>query len=462
MPVARNGVSGLAKFDWRSFGTAMLTALVAAAAWPVPASAQNRAGDDEEPQGRVTTAVAPVEGRGFRIGASLHTLYDSNILRLGKGFNLQPGQSRSDFRITPQINAAAGIPIGRQQLFIGGDYGHDFYGKDTYLNRDRYSIGGGAIWRLGRACSGSVTGEYKRRQSLLSESSVRTDNTQEIQNYAAVGDCAPPIGIGFGGSATYGATNNQNVLRQSFDSRETGFDAHLNYGAPALGQFSLGGSYSRISYPSRSLFVSNPAGGFDSVGDHLNIFSGRVSYARAIGARLSVNASGSYIKVQPDPTDVVNFVMIPGFGNFPIPNARAGYSGPGFTLGVDYHPGVRLSANLNASRNVTSSPSVGAQFVIRDSVAAAIDYKLGPSLTTTLGGSYDRRQYKGSFATAEEPLARQKDSFTRVFGRVSYAPRPLYAIDLEVAHQNRSAVPSVYNFSSTSAAVTLRVKFGRG
>ena len=440
----------------------MFAALIAVAAWPVPASSQNRAGDDEGPQGRVTTAVSPVEGRGFRIGATMKTLYDSNILRLGNGIPLQPGYSRSDFRLTPQVSAAAGLPVGRQQLFVGGEYGRDFYVRNTQQNRNRYTIGGGAIWRLGRSCSGSVTAQFKHRQALLSEGSIRTDNTQEIQDYAAVGDCAPPIGIGFGGSATHNVTNNQNVLRGAFDSRDTAFDAHLNYGTPTLGQFSAGGSYSRISYPSRSLLVSNPAGGFDSVGDHLNIFSGRVSYARPIGPRLSVNASGSYIKVQPDPSTVVNLVTIPGIGTFPLASARAGYSGPGFTLGVDYHPGVRLNATLDASRNVTSSPTVGAQFIIRDSVAAAISYKLGPSLTTVLGGNYDRRQYRGSFATAEEPLARKSDSLKRVFGRISYEPRQLYAVDLEVAHQNRSSDPSIYNFSSTSAVVTLRVKFGRG
>lgn len=440
----------------------MFAAMVALAAYPATVAAQNRAGDDEGPQGRVTTAVAPVEGRGFRIGASMKTLYDSNILRLGDGVALQNGYSRSDFRLTPQLSAAAGLPVGRQQLFIGADIGRDFYARNTRLDRNRYSVGGGAIWRLGRSCSGSVTAQYRRRQSLLSEGSVRTDNSQEIQDYAAVGDCAPPIGLGFGGSATHSITNNQNILRTAFDSRDTGFDAHLNYGARALGQFSAGASYSRISYPSRTLSVAAPGGGFETVGDHLNIFSARGSYARAIGPRLSVNASGSYIKVKPDPTNVVNFITLPILGLQPIPNARAGYSGPGFTLGLDYHPGVRLSASLDASRNVTSSPNVGAQFIIRDSIAASVSYKLGPALSTVIGGNYDRRQYKGSFATVEEPLARLGDSIVRVFGRVTYQPRTLYAVDLEVAHQNRSSNPSIYNFSSTSAALTLRVKFGRG
>ncbi len=455
----QGGVAALARMVWRRFGTAACVAICATL--PLDAMAQGAAGDDYGPEGRTTTTVSPVEGRGFRIGASLKTLYDSNVLRLGNGLPLIAGYSRSDYRITPQISAAAGLPVGRQQLYIGADYGRDIYARNSQLDRDRYSIGGGAIWKLGRSCSGSVTAEYKRRQALLSEGSIRTDNTQAIQDYAAVGDCAPPIGLGFGGGVTRNVTDNQNVLRRAFDARDTSFDAHLNYGAPVLGQFSFGGTYSRISYPSRSLLVANSSGGFDTVGDHLNIFSARVGYTRPVGPRLSFNASGSYIKVKPDPTDTINLVTIPILGTIPISSPRAGYSGPGFTLGVDYHPGTRLSASLQASRNVTSSPTVGAQFVIRDSVAAAINYKVGPAITTTLGGSYDRRQYKGSFASTEEPLPRASDSISRVFGNISYAPRPLYAIDFEVAHQSRQSNPAIYNFSSTSAALTLRVKFGR-
>ena len=228
-----------------------------------------------------------------------------------------------------------------------------------------------------------------------------------------------------------------------------------------LGQFSAGGNFTRINYPRRLLVALD---GSQSQ-DKLNIYSGRVSYSKNFGPRLSVQASGSYIRVKPEPSEVLNTIIIQTpIGPLPItvPNARAGYSGPGFSLALGYNPSTRLSATLNASRDVTSSPNVGAQFVIRDSIGAAINYAVRPSIPTVIGVDWDHRQYRGSFATTEEPQPRTRDSVTRIYGRASYEPRPLYAVDFEVAHQFRSSNPSAYNFSSTSAAVTLRVKFGRG
>ncbi len=434
--------------------------LLAALGMAVPAGAQSTAGDDRP--ATTSNSVGGVQGRGFRITASLKTLYDGNILRLGNGLPLRPGYSRSDFRITPSVGAGYGLPVGRQQLFIDGDFGKDFYARNGRLNRTRYGIGGGVLWKLARSCSGSISGEYKQRQSLLSDSSVQIDNTQRLQDYYAGGDCAPPVGIGFGGSVRRGITDNVNPSRQVQDTREWNYDAHLNFGAPALGNFSLGGVFSHYDYPRRSLFVIGSGGLPTQVSDQLDIYQARLGYSRPIGTRFSVNGSASYVKVKPSPRDVLNLVQLPSGLVVLSPGARDTYSGPGFTLALSYRPSVRLNATLAASRNVSSSSNVGARFNIRDNVDGEITYKIGPAITTALGASFDRRQYKGGFATIEEPLPRVEDKITRAYARASYSPRDLYAVDFEVAHQWRASNPSIYNFDSTSAFVTLRVKFGRG
>lgn len=433
----------------------MRLALVASSMVGV-AHAQNVAGDDDIPG--AAGSVSPVSGRGYMIGASIRTLYDSNIRRLGDGFSAGSDRSRSDFRFTPQVTAAVGYPVGRQQLFVNGELGKDYYARNNFLDRTRYSVGGGLIWRLGRACAGSLTGDARRRQSLLSEDSGRGTNVQEIQSFGFTGDCAPPVGLGFGGGISQRNTDNKSIERRPLDARETTFDAHLNFGAAGLGVFSAGGSYSRFNYPNRDVFVALDDGSVGQVGDHLNSYSGRIGYARSLGARLSVNASVSYIKVQADPKNTLSVLVPPFF----VPNPRQGFSGPGFNLALDYHPGVRFGASLQASRNATSSPNVSARIVVRDSLAAAVSYHIGPSIDTSVGVNYDKRNYKGSFASAADPFVRLRDTSLRGFARITYSPRPLYAVDFEVAHQNRDSNPSIYNFSSTSASLTLRAKFGRG
>lgn len=450
---------GLEIVRWARFGG---TALVLAAVVPTaPVVAQSSSSDDRP--ARTATSVSPIDGQGFRIGASLRTYYDSNILRIGDGLTPEKGRSKGDFRFTPTVDAAIGQPIGRQQLFVGASVGRDFYAKSGSLDRNRYAIGGGAILRAGRSCTGSITGEYKRRQSLLSESSVSGDNTQETIDYGAAGDCAPLSGVGIGGSINRSETNNQNPDRRIQDSRETNMDGHLNFGAPTIGTFSAGVALSRFSYPRRSLLVPNPAGGNPlETNDKLDLYSARIGYSRALGTRLSVNASGSYVKVKPKPNNVVNVVQDDNGHMFLITTPRAGYSGPSYNLALNYNSGVRLSAQLSGGRNITSSPNVAARLNIHDDVSFVVNYKVGAAITTSLGANYDRRQYRGSFSTVEEPQARKRDSIVRVFAQASFSPRPLYGVDFEVGHQKRTSDPSIYGFSSTSASVTLRVKFGRG
>ncbi len=71
-----------------------------------PAGAQRVAGDDPPIASGGLTTVAPVNGRGWRIDATLHTLYDDNILRIGDGVAVPPGRDKADFRISPAIEGA--------------------------------------------------------------------------------------------------------------------------------------------------------------------------------------------------------------------------------------------------------------------------------------------------------------------------------------------------------------------
>lgn len=445
---------------WRVHGRTLLRAVLAAGTLAGVAQAQNAAGDDDTPG--AAASVSPIEGRGFSIGASLRTLYDSNIRRLGDGFTAGSDQPKSDFRFTPLVTASAAYPVGRQQLFITGDLGRDIYARNEELNRNRYAIVGGAVLRAGRSCAGSIVGEARRRQSLVTEANGRSDNTQEITGINAQADCAPPVGFGFGGGISQRSIDNKAVDRRSLDSRETTFEAHLNYGASGLGVFSAGGSYSQFKYPRRDVFVPVSGGGIEQVSDKLDSWSARLGYSRALGARLSLNLSGSYIDTKPKPRDTLALIVLDDGTTAFLENPREGYRGPGFGLGLDYHPGGRFGAVLNASRNATSSPNVSARVVVRDNATAAITYSIGPSIDTVVGASYDRRSYRGTFATPSDPLPRERDTTGRIFARVSYSPRPLYGVDFEVAHQKRDSNPSIYSFNSTSAMLTLRAKFGRG
>ena len=426
-----------------------------------PAAAQRVSGDNRPFGNGGLTSVEPVQGRGWRVDATVASLYDSNILRLGDGFALPPGYTQSDFRITPTVSAAVGLPVGRQQFFFGGQIGRDFYLRNSNLNRNRYGAGGGLNWRVGRVCQGTLSAEYINQRALLSEVSQLVNDVQETKAFNGNIDCSPPIGIGFGGSVRHEEVDNQNANRRIFDAHSTAYQGYLSYGTPSLGQFQIGGGYTRIDYPRRSVTVATSGTALGLDNDGLDLYNARLGYRRSLGSRITLDASASYNKVKPDPRTIY-FPVVVGGGFAFVPNERKGYSGLGFNTVIGYRPSPRLSADFVASRNVSSSPTVGALFVIETSVGADVSYKIGPSLTAGLGGTYDNRDYRGSFASIEEPQARQKDDIGRVYARLTYAPVKLYNIDLEVAHEQRNSKPSIYDFSGTTVQLSLRVHLGRG
>lgn len=463
----------------RKLAVLLLTGAVVAA----PAAAQRRAGDDDRIS-PLSTDVARGPGvagtggfadglasglagaagglvRGFRIEASLGTLFDGNIRRIGEG--VESDIERADFRITPAVAASTVLPLGRQQLYLEADYGRDFYVRNDGLDRDRYGFGGGVNLRAGNFCSGNIAAAYKRRQSLLSEASILGDNTITSRNYSAAFNCQRQVGLGFGGSVSRDERDNAGVARDVFDSRSTVFSGNVSYTLASFGTVSAGGSFNRVDYPSRTVLVNlNSTGGSED--DAVDIYSGNLNYRRSFGTRIDLNLGASYYLAQPDPRDVIlliPFVTPVGTVVVPIPQSRDKFSGAGYNLRVTYRPSQRLSADAYAVRNISSSSSVGALYSVLDSFGLDIGYKLRPSISTGVGITFDKRRYEDSFPSTEEVQARADDDITRIYGRVTLTARRLFDVDFEVAHQIRKADPSIFDYSSTSAQLILRAQFGR-
>ena len=445
----------------RTTGAAAGAGLIAALVLALPAAAQRVSGDNRPFGNGGVTSFAPVQGRGYRLDASVATLYDSNILRSGQGFGNFGGYTKSDFRITPRASGAVGVMVGRQQLFFGGEFGRDFYLRNPTLNRNRYGAGVGANLRAGRTCEASLSGEYLNQRALLSEVATIVNDVQTTYNYNGSFNCTPPIGIGFGGTVHHSDTRYDLATRQVFNARSTAYTGYLSYGLPAIGLFQLGGGYTRVDYPRRFVVTAVGAGGVTGTNDGLDIYNGRLGYRRGLGVRMTIEAGVAYNKVKPDPNTIFFPVRVGQLVGY-VPNTRDGYGGIGFDGTITYRPSPRITGDLRLSRDVTSSPTVGALYVVNTLVGADASYKIGPSLVTGIGGTYNNRDYRGSFSSPEEPLARSNDNIYRVYGRVTYAPRTLYTIDFEVAHERRDSKPAIYSTAGTTAQVTLRVKLGRG
>lgn len=410
-----------------------------------PLLAQNTTANDDPPiAGRGLLSIPQITGRGWDLTASVATLYDSNLIRRE--------DRGSGGRITPQVSGGLGLPLGRQQLVLGGSIGRDFFLGDTILNnRNRYLIGGGVNWRLGRRCDGQLGGQWQQTAALVSEQVNFANNSITTPTAGGNFNCRVGSRISLGGGAIYSKFTNSREERRFFNSSGWSYNAQLGFGTPTLGQFSIGGSLVDRSFTERQVATIQGL-----VDDGVKIYSLRGGYSRSFGSRLQLALGVSYLDVKPEPNSQIIFI-----GGIPALIDRTAFSGMGFDGAITYAPSARMTATINARRSANTTGNVGALYTLQTAFGADVNYKLGPAITTGLGGTYLSNNYKGSFLSPDEIARRVKDDIWRIYAQVDYQPVPLYSVGIEIAHSQRNSDPSFFSFKSTSALLRLRVNLGR-
>jgi hypothetical protein len=439
-------------------GFASMAALVASSAQAAP----SRAGDDPGFQDSGLTSIAAIDGRGFKLEGRINTLYDSNMIRAGDNTTPRPGSVRADYRISPVATASVGLPIGRQQIFIGADYGHDYYIHNTQLDHSRYTIGGGINLRAGTRCTGTIAGDFNRRLNLFSDVAEVVPNVEKRLQYGASAQCQGPVGLGFGGSIRRYESRNELPSRKQYDLDSVVFSPNISYALGNIGRFSVSGSVNKVDYIRRPVLLPDGTVAQDGV----KILSGRFGYERAIGSRMALSLGLSYLESKPQPTTILQAVGIaappapPGTLVF-APTNREKFSGPGYDASLSYKPSPRLTAIFSAGHNASASANVGAQYQVQTNLALDLDYKLGSSMSVGAGVTHDSSNYYNSFTSVSENQRRISDKINRVYGSIVYTPVKLYSLSLLVAYQDRKSNPVDYSYNSFSAMLSLNVNFGR-
>lgn len=414
--------------------------------WTAAQAAPSQAGYDPPLRPAGFLSIPQVEGRSYTLAATLLTVYNSNFV--------QSGNSQDAVRLSPGVEAAIGTQVGRQQLYVGGTLGRDIVLGLSRFNRNRYAIGAGANLRAGTRCTGNLGGQFQRRQLLQSDVVELVDNVQREVVAGVAMNCQGPVGIGFGGTTTYRTLRNDRAQRQIFDSNILTMAPQISYASPALGAFSIGGSFSRVRYPSRFLLTAD---GVEP--DGIDIRSGRIGFSRALGTRLSVTLGASVIDAKPRP----DRQLVPGpvVGQI-VEVERDGFSGSGFDATLRMQLGARATITASADREARGGGNAGSLLVVSNAYGLDLDYRLTPAITAGIGGTINKQRYVSSFVSPDEPVRRISDDIKRFYGQLSYSPRPRFSVSAEVAHQERQANPAIFSFSNTTGSLTMRVQFGRG
>lgn len=415
-------------------------------------------------------AIAAAQSAGdLSIDIQGRAVYDSNQLRIPDSETVPAGRQRDDIRYSPSISLGYSRPIGRQRVFLSGLVGRDFYQNNSNLDRQRLQFSGGVNYTLGARCSGAIDASYSERQNGLNGFGDRfvddptvpdpevipepidpivdddvgrlVDNGQEALSYGASFGCGSASGrLSFGANARRSTLRNTAETRRFSNSNNTTYSGYVGVSAFGPGQLQVTGSYSTIDYPGRTL----------GLGPGIPVFLGATStesyqiglnYARPIGTRLSGSIGASYLTSRPE-----------GLG--------APYNAPAYNVSLTYRPGTRLTTTLSAARSIQSSNSVGALFTVLDRVQLGTSYQLGSSLSARAQASYERRNFRQSFALPGDGLTARSRENTTTFGAgIGYSPRSLYDVGFDIRQRLRRSTPTFFNYDSTTATVSVGIHF---
>jgi hypothetical protein len=372
------------------------------------------------------------------IGIGVHGYYDSDSVRGQNVLNARPDAQRQDFITEPNITEDIVAPIGRQSVFLNGSLGYRLYTHNSFLNRENIHVSGGFRVQPLRGCSATITGNYVQQQSELYDIIDGFDprNVEKIGGAGADISCQSASGLTPGLSYRRTRATNSSIIRKANEYVSDNYTASLGYSRPNLGTISLYASYNDARYPRRRFFMP----GFPA--DGTQVYSGGLSYERAIGTRLTGSVSVGYTTVNP---------RLPGVKDF---------KGANWDAALAYDSRNRIRANLSFSRSVEQSNLLGDSYGVRTGLNLTGEYAFSDRIRLTAGGAYVRRRSEQS-PLYQLPNFNSRDRTVSVYSKLAVGNVGPVAIVFEAAREHRKSVVPVYNYGSTRFGVSATYRFGR-
>jgi hypothetical protein len=371
----------------------------------------------------------PEGGRRVQIELRGRAEYDDNVAR-GKDVVASLRFVRQDDYIySPTAAVDLNLPVGRQSLFLRGSAGYRFYQYNTFLDRERIDLQGGATATAGR-CGGMVAGAYGRRQSDLEDLNVgTTKNVQTVVSESVNLVCS--IGVGLGQSLSVQHVEQTSSSDEAADSSSWNVSGALGYSNRSLGSLSLIGSYATISYSNQpaALNVSN---GYD-------MYAAGLRYERPFGSRLNGRVAVQYFSTQSDG---------------PTATEDTGLLGE---AALTYRATARLRTELAYSRGVTPSVRNGADYVLDETLALDGSYSFSSRTSLRLGVLQVSRDWKGD--ETARPDAVTSERRRAVFGVLSFKIGDNGSLSLDARHERRKADVDAFEYTANRVAVTAAASF---
>jgi len=415
--------------DKKIFGSSMI-AIAATIGFSAPAMAQAMGGTGY--------GVSAAPERHIDLSASLGVQHQSNIARTSASAAALRGVSRSDEKVTPNLNVNIGLPFGPHSFSLAGGVGYEFHRKNTRLDRERINLNSGVNMDF-PICDPSFSGSVSRGQSDLGERAIlpgeppsTVKNTETLLGVGTTVACGKSYGIRPTVSVSYLDGTNSDTLRKIRNKNVWSYSGGLGYVHPSVGDILLFVQQSDTRFPNQIL----PDG--RESGNRVRSYGG--SFSRNLGTRLQGSIQLTYTEVKSRQQGLEEFHGLNWSGD----------------LTAQVTPDLMLHGSF--SRAISSALAVDANYHVDTNYSLTASYAISP-LTSLQGGmSLSRRRFIGSDVPGIPALDQlDHDNRKNIFASVSYQFRPKLMFTFDVTHEKRSANGTIYDYSNNRIGLTAQL-----
>jgi hypothetical protein len=380
-------------------------------------------------------APAGTGQRQFHVSTSLSVLYDDNFARSGAEQARLRHLSPHEVTFRPRINLDIAQPLGRQLVYLNGNFGYVFHKENQRLDRGQANLNGGYAAKLG-FCQATVDGNFTAAQAELETlDTIATKNLLKSTRVAVGAQCGAPQGFSGGVQVSRGEVHNSAQLQRVADSTVQTLGLQASYANATLGSVGLFYSYANSELPNR-IIPGRP------VGDGFFTQTVGVSLNHRFGTRISVGAQVGRTSVKRE---------------FAPPGVDAKFNSTTYSANAGYRFGDRLTVQLQGNRAVVPTGRAGKLYDIATSGHASATYNLGSRYALTLAETV--ADVKSNADTSlPVPIITSSRTYSTL-AAISYRQSRRASLSLNVRYDDRTANLHTFDYTATQVGVTAEIGF---
>ncbi len=356
---------------------------------------------------------------GLHLTAGLDLLYDDNIYRVDDSVE----KPTSDLIVTPSLEAAYGMPIGRHDILLRGKIGYDRFISEGQRSKLRLDTEAKANIRFGATCLITPRAAYRQQRADYGDINAVTENLQKFSTIGADFTCERP---GLFPVASYEHDTTRNAAEFDYaDQTSDTFRGGVGYAMPSFG--TLTAYYERVDSKRNSLGIEN------------RINSYGLRFQRAVTPITQIDADVRWLDVSSDSAAV------------------GSYDGLGWKISLSTQAIPRLKLTATTERAIINDSLIATGFAIDSSYRFQGEFSISELTSGGLYAEWDRRKFRQDAAL--RPYSITADRNRRFGGLLRRKLSDRFDLTLDAQHYTRRTDTSVSNYSGTQITLSAALHF---